>query len=451
MAPRRACTRAVPACWYLVTYAAQACLVPFLNVFFIRAGVSRRRVGVLAAARPLLAAVSGNLWAMLADATQSHGAIFVLTFVAAGVSRRLLLPAAAAGFPVLLAAVLIMEIVSSPVNVLADASVTVSRGASAYGKTRLFGAVGWGAFAPVGGAILSKFGVAAAFDANAAGWLGPGLALSLALARPMAALRRGGGVEADEHDRTPHPPLSPIADAPLVTAPELVAFDGHAAGADTTPLLPTCAADGGDRGSTLSALAAAATPEAALFLITAFNFGAAMGAIDTWLFVVLDESLKAPPELLGLTLTVTCIAEVPVLAAAGRLIDRFGPAAVWHVVHVAFLVRLAWYWALPLLPSPWWVLVAEPLHGVTFGAAWAAGVARAAALAPPGLAATVQSIYAGCYLGLGSAAGAFLGGIVHASLGGRAVFAVAAALLASVWAVTTTAEACLARRRRETA
>lgn len=173
-----------------------------------------------------------------------------------------------------------------------------------------------------------------------------------------------------------------------------------------------------------------------------------MGCIDTWLFVVLDESLAAPPELLGLTLTVTCIAEVPVLAVAGRLITRYGPAAVWHVVHVAFLIRFASYWALPLMPSPWCVLLAEPLHGVTFGAAWAAGVARAAALAPPGLAATVQSIYAGVYLGLGSAAGGALGGFIHAAYGGRAVFAVAAALLASIWGATTAATVCLERRRR---
>ena len=121
-----------------------------------------------------------------------------------------------------------------------------------------------------------------------------------------------------------------------------------------------------------------------------------------------------------------------------------------HSPPVAFLLRLGWYCALPWLPSPWWVLAAEPLHGLTFGAAWAAGVARAAALAPPGLAASTQSVYSGVYLGLGSAAGAFVGGVVHARFGGVAVFAVAAAMLATVWALTTAASALIeARRRRE--
>ena len=112
------------------------------------------------------------------------------------------------------------------------------------------------------------------------------------------------------------------------------------------------------------------------------------------------------------------------------------------------MLRLALYYSLPLLPSPWFVLLAEPLHGVTFGAAWAAGVARAAALAPPGCGASVQSVYSGVYLGLGAAAGGALGGAVHAAYGGRAVFAVAAGVLASVWGLTTVAGRVVAARRR---
>lgn len=307
---------AAPA-WYLVTYAAQACLVPFLNIFFIRCGATRRQVGALAAARPLVAAATGNAWSFLADATGGHRALFVAAYIASGVSRYALRAAAPRGFAALLPAVLAMEALSSPVNILADAAVTAAaaRGGD-YGATRLFGAVGWGLFSPVGGWIIARAGVGAAFDANAAGWA---MGLALAVALPMAALGRGGRASGDVGDRSaaPAPPLSPLADAPLVGAPELVSFDHHAVAASdaaaadaaaTAPLLPS-----GDRGpppSTAAALRAAlATPDAALFLATAANFGAAMGAIDTWLFVYLDEALAAPPVLLGLTLTVTCMAE----------------------------------------------------------------------------------------------------------------------------------------------
>ena len=73
---------------------------------------------------------------------------------------------------------------------------------------------------------------------------------------------------------------------------------------------------------------------------------------------------------------------------------------------------------------------------------------RAAALAPPGCGASVQSVYSGVYLGLGAAAGGALGGAVHAAYGGRAVFAVAAGVLASVWGLTTVAGRVVAARRR---
>ena len=63
----RRCCRSAPATrtsaasklWYLWTYAAQAMLVPFLNLAFLRgAGLTRAQLGAVSAARPWLSAVS---------------------------------------------------------------------------------------------------------------------------------------------------------------------------------------------------------------------------------------------------------------------------------------------------------------------------------------------------------------------------------------------------------
>jgi len=194
------------------------------------------------------------------------------------------------------------------------------------------------------------------------------------------------------------------------------------------------------------------SPRAATFFATATLFGFAMGTIDTWLFVFLDEALGAKEALMGATLTVTCIVEAPVFYASGHLIRSLGVPRILHMVHAAFLLRLACYWLLPWLVtvknfSPWVVLFVEPLHGITFGCAWAAGCAQAARLAPPGLSATTQALFSGLYLGAGSGLGALVGGAVHARFsregqggsGGRAVFAVAGGVVAVGWALSTLA------------
>lgn len=55
-----------------------------------------------------------------------------------------------------------------------------------------------------------------------------------------------------------------------------------------------------------------------------------------------------------------------------------------------------------MLTSAWWVLPLEFLHGLTFGAMWAAGVQHTSNIAPRSLEATAQTVFAGLYNGAGS-------------------------------------------------
>ena len=52
-----------------------------------------------------------------------------------------------------------------------------------------------------------------------------------------------------------------------------------------------------------------------------------------------------------------------------------------------------------MLTSAWWVLPLEFLHGLTFGAMWAAGVQHTSNIAPRSLEATAQTVFAGLYNG----------------------------------------------------
>jgi len=193
------------------------------------------------------------------------------------------------------------------------------------------------------------------------------------------------------------------------------------------------------------------SPRAAPFFATAWALGYGAGTIDSWLFVFLGEPpLRASKQLMGVTVLVTCATEVPAFFFAGALVERFGAGRVLSAAALALAARLAGYWALPSLArSPWAVLPLEALNGVTFGCGWAAGTARAASLAPPGLAATAQAAFAAVYGGLGAGLGSLAGGVVRSRAGGaRRVFAAAAAVVALAWAAAAAAEAFVERAER---
>jgi PPP family 3-phenylpropionic acid transporter len=84
--------------------------------------------------------------------------------------------------------------------------------------------------------------------------------------------------------------------------------------------------------------------------------------------------------------------------------------------------------AYSLIVAPWLALLIQLLHGPTFSLMWIAGVSYADKNAPVGLEATAQGLFSGIMLGIGSAAGAFLGGVLYEHAGPVIMFRLAALL-----------------------
>ena len=74
--------------------------------------------------------------------------------------------------------------------------------------------------------------------------------------------------------------------------------------------------------------------------------------------------------------------------------------------------------------SPDLVLAIQLLNGLAFPMMWVAGVALAHETAPSGLTATAQGLFSSMVMGIGMAAGGFLGGPLLESLGGRGLFTI---------------------------
>ncbi|KAG2450232.1 hypothetical protein HYH02_000329 [Chlamydomonas schloesseri] len=460
--------------WYLLSFAASVAVGPFLNIYFQQLGLTHSQVGVIGALRRWVSAPSAFAWAALADRRNAHQAILLFTFVGSVAARLLiLLPRRFWG---LLAATLLAECLRAPVNVLADAAaVRLCAKGSDYGKFRLWGAVGWGAFSTPAGWIITRLGIQWAFYTNTLMSLPcvyfgarlhsmrPPAAAAAAAAgqQPVAARAAGakGSGMAQARDEVEAQEMVPLLQAAQQPA------TGGASGQDGGPPghPPGVVATGGGKHdqalapAAVDAKVAAVTapavgywarlwrlvrqPEVAVFLLTAAANGYGWGTIDCFLYMYLKQ-LGASEALVGVAVTITCAAEVPAFQLQDRLLDRWGVTAVLDLVQAAYVLRLALYALLPYAGSVLWVLPVEVLHGVTFACGWGAGTVNCKTLAPPGLAATMQGTFQGL-TSAGFGLGALVGGRVGAHVGWQGMFAVASVTVLGMWCSILTARGIL--------
>lgn len=266
----------------------------------------------------------------------------------------------------------------------------VTRGSTAaYGQTRAFGALGWGVMAWGFGALYDdpRVGIGAMF-----------LAFALS-ALPAAALASRVPLEA----RPARPASSAAAYARLMRW------------------------------------------DVALVFAVVFIAAVLLQIVDVWRGPYL-KSLGASNQLLGISITVTACSEFPMFFVTSWLLERITlPAALLSVLCM-YAVRFTWY---AYLVNPWWTMVAELMHGVTFAIGWASATQYIALLLPPELASTGQGLLAALQWGIAASVGAVAGGAIAGAWGWRvmwlsgAAFAVCGIALMG-GAMCRSGEGCLA-------
>ncbi|PSC72947.1 Major facilitator superfamily domain-containing 6 [Micractinium conductrix] len=465
-----------------------------------------------------LGPLRSSLVVSAADASQRHLVVLLCCYVTAWLGRSLI--PFFVSFAAQLAIALVTEAAASPQGALIDSAVMASSpDDGGYGRTRLWGSVGWGAVAPLAGWVVSRYGLTAAFLTFTAV---VGLSLLLAVLLPMEALSQraqccadgatgaagravsdagsdklGGGGKGGRRSSLegesllsvhvsagsatagkPALPASPTSWAigstleglpggaakPAKPAPgsrpvvSLIAVASSATGlaSPERPLLAAVASgspspqrqpapSAADATTTSSLEIDAGSPRGGAAPAQQAAGGAGSGA-SVWqgvrvllrdphvlAFFFLAFAMEAPGTLLGLCLSFNCAAEVPVFFFSGPILERLGVERSLHVAMAAYLARLSYYLALPLLPSPWWVLPAELLNGLTLALAWSAGTVHIRHIAPPHLRGTVQSVFQGLYAGIGSGLGGLAGGLIYGSAGASALFRTGLFTLAAAW------------------
>jgi len=346
--------------FYFVFFGAGACLIPFLTLHYQDLGLSGQQIGFLTGIVPLITMVAASVWGGLADATHKHHLLLLVAIAGLWLSVAALTRVTT--FWALIPIICLYAIFIAPIVPLVDNSVMARLGTQKreYGRVRVWGSYGWGIAALIIGIIIEARGLSSAFT----------IYLLLMFILFLVGIR-----------------------------------------------LPVQVDSLGD--SVRHGLRTLLTNRHWLLFITvALVEGMTLGIFLNYLFLYLDE-MGASGTIMGLSLTFATISEIPVFLYSRRLLARWGAPFVLMLSMVGTVVRA---FAYVLMTAPWQVLPISLLHGPTFAAMWAAGVAYADETAPPGLGATAQGLFSSAVFGLGAALGAFTGGYLYEAYGPVAAF-----------------------------
>jgi MFS transporter, PPP family, 3-phenylpropionic acid transporter len=355
--------------FYFLYYAALAALMPYLAIYFASRGLSGVEIGLLTSIVPLVTTLGATFWTEVADATGRHRTVLVAVIGIALVAAFALSLATHVAPLALLTALLAFHL--APAMPLLDHAVLEALGdrAHAYGRQRVWGALGWAATAPLAGWVTSHYGLSWSFFLFLATM--PWVAL-VAMRIPYAAA---------------------AGRQPLGGGLTLVVRDGR--------WIP--------------------------FLLAGFAGGVGLALVSYFLPLHLRD-LGADYGLIGLAVAIPAASEIPFMFFGGILLTVVGPRRMIIVAVAAMALRLL---LTGVITDHAWLAAAQVLHGPSFGVLWIAGVAYARELAPNGRGAVAQGLFTAVTGGLGGFAGSLLGGVTYDALGGGGTFLVAAGLTAS--------------------
>lgn len=356
-----------PFLFYFSFYAALSVLMPYVALYYQGIGLTGAQVGLLTGLAPLITLVGAPIWTGIADATHRHKLVLNLSTLAAIVCA-IFIPTLRV-FAFLWGMVSLYTLVSSPIVPLADSATMSMLGDrhNSYSRLRIGGTIGWGIMSFFAGQILDRFGISWAYWLYAAMMLVNLLiAQGLQFGQKEVRYPFWNGIKTFIHDR-----------------------------------------------------------RWVSFLIMAFVCGLGMASINIYQFVYMAQ-IGASKSLMGLSLTISTISELPVMLFGGWLLRKFKPRGLLTLSLVVIGVRLL---LLSAFNYPLAILFIQLLHGLTFPAVWIAGVAYAYESAPPALAATGQGLFSAMLTGLGAAVGGFIGGLIIEAWGGRVMYLVFGAVI----------------------
>lgn len=155
-----------------------------------------------------------------------------------------------------------------------------------------------------------------------------------------------------------------------------------------------------------------------MFFNMYFWIAVGMETVEKLIFIYFTQDMRASYTLCGLSVIVTVIFEIPMLAVAPDLLQYFGAHNLAVLGGISYAFRVIAY---TFLPNAWSLLLFEPLHGFTFAAVSTASVAFIADRVSPRLEATGQSLL-NMIQAFATACGTAIGGFILERYGSRILY-----------------------------
>ncbi|XP_068741089.1 major facilitator superfamily domain-containing protein 6-like [Montipora capricornis] len=165
---------------------------------------------------------------------------------------------------------------------------------------------------------------------------------------------------------------------------------------------------GQNNGSTKEILTLLVKFQYAYFLIISFFLGFSNGLFFNFLNWYLED-LGGSKSLMGIATMFRAAALILAYIFNACLAELFGHVNLMLISVAAYFILFG---SFSIIQNPWWALPLEFLEGLTYGTTWSTAVTHLADATPKGGAATMQGILQGVYWGLGGGLGAILGGVL---------------------------------------
>lgn len=165
---------------------------------------------------------------------------------------------------------------------------------------------------------------------------------------------------------------------------------------------------------------------AAGFLFCLFCLSQGQALVDNLIFLFF-EVLGSSYSLMGWTVVLTVLFEIPIFHIAPVLLQRFGATALLLLAGCCYFVRVVLYTLIPPGHASY-VFYLEPMHGITFACTQTAMVDFVADIMPHGYEASGQGLV-NVFKGCGAMAGLAVGGWAEDSVGPRILYRLSAAVV----------------------
>lgn len=330
-----------------------------------------QEIGFLGAISPLMTLLMSPLWGALADTTQKHKEIMILTF-AGSICARLCFVIVPKHSHTLALLVALSSILSAPVRPLMDAmAMKALKTKTMYGRARLFGQIGFGL-----GSYMSGLTMGASMTNI--------FLVHALLAVPTIAIMMHQSTQSGNGSNS----SSTLTDAATASTNPSTKAPSAPSSVDAASS-PTPASQRASLGMDHLMLHLGPRARNALaFFTVVFVVGTASGVIENFAFNRISQTAPGGDigGYLGLFTLLSSSCGAPMFWLSGKLIERVGVNAILAAALGAYTTRFFIY---SFITAPWQAIPAEILRGMTFAAFWAASTYYVFKISPPGHTATM--------------------------------------------------------------